>query len=95
MYYDQNESGARIAGLRKERGLTQEQLAEQMNISTSYLGKIERGIQAPSIPLLVDLAGFLQTTTDFLLIGSVPEQKKPEELIDVMILQLRQLKKQL
>lgn len=44
MYYDQKESGKRIAALRKKKGLTQEQLAEKLNISTSTLGKIERGI---------------------------------------------------
>ena len=40
MYYDQKESGKRIAALRKEKGMTQEQLAEKLNISTSTLGKI-------------------------------------------------------
>lgn len=35
MYYNQKESGKRIAKLRKERGLTQDQLAEKLNISTS------------------------------------------------------------
>lgn len=49
MYYDQKESGKRIAALRKEKGLTQEQLAEKLNISTSTLGKIERGIQGFSM----------------------------------------------
>ena len=33
MYYNQKESGKRIAELRKEKGLTQEQLAEKLNIS--------------------------------------------------------------
>lgn len=46
MYYDQKESGKRIAALRKEKGLTQEQLAEKLNISTSTLGKIERGMKS-------------------------------------------------
>lgn len=35
MFYDQKDSGMRIAELRKQKGLTQEQLAEQLNISTS------------------------------------------------------------
>lgn len=55
MYYDQKESGKRIAALRKEKGLTQEQLAEKLNISTSTLGKIERGIQGFSIDLLIEI----------------------------------------
>ena len=44
MYYDQKEIGTRIAKLRKENGLTQEQMAEELNISASYLGKIKRVI---------------------------------------------------
>lgn len=44
MYYDQKESGKRIAELRKEKGLTQDQLAEKLNISTSNLGKLEAGL---------------------------------------------------
>lgn len=55
MYYDQKESGKRIAALRKEKGMTQEQLAEKLNISTSTLGKIERGIQGFSIDLLIEI----------------------------------------
>lgn len=51
MYYDQKESGIRIAELRKQKGLTQEQLAERLNISVSNLGKLERGIQGLSMPL--------------------------------------------
>lgn len=49
MFYDQKDSGMRIAELRKQKGLTQEQLAEQLNISTSNLGKLERGLQGLSI----------------------------------------------
>ena len=63
MYYDQKESGKRIAALRKEKGLTQEQLAEKLNISTSTLGKIERGIQGFSIDLLIEIGIFLTDST--------------------------------
>ena len=55
MYFDSKECGRRIAKLRKERGLTQEQLAEKLNISTSNLGKLERGLQGLSIDLLVEI----------------------------------------
>lgn len=65
MYFDPKECGRRIAKLRKERGLTQEQLAEKLNISTSNLGKLERGLQGLSIDLLVEIRCslmFRQTT---------------------------------
>ena len=48
MYYNPKDSGMRIANLRKKKGLTQEQLAEKLNISTSNLGKLERGLQGIS-----------------------------------------------
>ena len=51
MYYDQKESGKRIAALRKEKGMTQEQLAEKLNISYSMMAKIEIGNKGISIDL--------------------------------------------
>jgi len=44
--------GERIRELRKKRNLSQEQLAEMAGISSKYLSRIERGIQAPSIESL-------------------------------------------
>ena len=41
MYYDQKESGKRIAALRKEKGMTQEQLAERLNVSGRAITKWE------------------------------------------------------
>lgn len=58
MYYDLRESGLRIKKLRKQKGLTQEQLADKLNISTSNLGKLERGRQGLSIDLLIELSIF-------------------------------------
>ena len=42
MYYDQKESGKRIAALRKEKGLTQEQLAEKCEVSRQAVTKWEK-----------------------------------------------------
>jgi transcriptional regulator with XRE-family HTH domain len=35
--------GKRIRALRKQKGMSQEQLAEQVGMSGKYLGEIERG----------------------------------------------------
>ena len=43
MRFDQAAFGCRLKETRKERGLTQEQLAEALNISTPHLGNIEIG----------------------------------------------------
>ena len=69
MYYDQKESGKRIAKLRKDKGLPQEQLADKLNISTDYIGKMENGRYGGSIDLLVEISEFFEVTLDYLILG--------------------------
>lgn len=88
MYYDQKESGKRIAALRKEKGMTQEQLAEKLNISTSTLGKIERGIQGFSIDLLIEIGIFFGISTDYILIGCEIRNYEAAKELDSVINQL-------
>lgn len=68
MYYNPKDSGMRIANLRRKKGLTQEQLAEKLNISTSNLGKLERGLQGMSIDLLIEIGIFFGVSTDYILL---------------------------
>ena len=52
--------GKRIAALRKEKGLTQEQLAEKVGVSAQAVSKWENDVSCPDItllPLLADLSG--------------------------------------
>lgn len=44
--------GERLRDLRRERGLTQEEVALRADITTSYYGQIERGSANPSVALL-------------------------------------------
>jgi DNA-binding XRE family transcriptional regulator len=44
MYYDIKESGKRIKELRKKAGMTQEGLANRLNISTVAISNMERGV---------------------------------------------------
>ncbi len=48
--------GGKIRGLRRERGLSQVQLAEQLGISASYLNLIEHNRRNLSAPLLIKIA---------------------------------------
>ena len=41
--------GKIIKKLRKEKGFTQEQFAEKINLSTNYLSKVERGMNTPNV----------------------------------------------
>lgn len=52
--------GANIKRYRKERGLTQEQLAMSADLDLRYLGGIERGEQNPTVSVLGRLAGALE-----------------------------------
>ncbi len=59
--------GAALRRVRAERGLTQEQVSEQADISQPFYARLERGQQLPSVTTLVSLARVLQTSTDRLL----------------------------
>lgn len=52
--------GKRIQKLRKERGLTQEEMAEKLNISRTHMGHIEQGRKAPSLKLMDKIARVLK-----------------------------------
>ena len=56
-----------IKALRKERGLTQEQLADMLGVTTGAVHKWESGISVPEIGMIVMMADFFDTSVDFLL----------------------------
>ena len=56
-----------IHRLRKEAGLTQEQLAEALGVSVSAVHKWETGKSTPELGMLVDIAEFFETSVDVLL----------------------------
>lgn len=59
--------------LRWERGLSQEQLAEKVWISTTHMSHIETGSTKLSLPVLVDIAGALSVSVDEILSGGETE----------------------
>ena len=69
MHFDRTAYGERIKRLRTGRELTQEQLAEKINISRTYIVKIENGVQIDPIEIAIDLATFFDVSMDFLLLG--------------------------
>lgn len=54
--------GNKIKKRRKEIGLTQQQLADKMNISLNFMGKIEVAFFKPSLDTLIELAKALDTS---------------------------------
>ena len=59
--------GRRVRRIRKARKMTQEKLAELVNISTVYISHIETGSAKPSLPVVVAIANALDVRVDSLL----------------------------
>ncbi|MBQ4529367.1 MAG: helix-turn-helix transcriptional regulator [Lachnospiraceae bacterium] len=74
--------GNRIREERKKLNLTQEQLAEKMDVSATYIGFVERGERTITLGKLTCLANVLGVSVDYLLADTiaVPTSNK-EELI--------------
>jgi len=68
---DYEDLGRRVRAQRMALGWTQEYLAREIGVSTSFIGHIERGSRKASIDTLVMLANAMQTSTDELLKGSL------------------------
>jgi transcriptional regulator with XRE-family HTH domain len=83
---DYKELGKRIRAERTKLNLTQEKLAEKIEISESFLGHIERGDRKLSLETLVKIAQEFNVSTDYLLVGSVkqPPHLFVEETISVL-----------
>ncbi len=70
------EVGRRIRGKREELNLTREKFAEMVNLSTLYIGQLERGERQMSLTALVRIANCLHITTDYLIYGEQKDNGK-------------------
>lgn len=70
--------GQFIADMRKERGLTQKELAEKLLITDKAVSKWERGLSCPDISLLTSIADILGVTVNELLSGERSESISDE-----------------
>ncbi len=78
--------GKRIKKNRLSRGITQEVLAERVNVSIPHISRIENGFSSPSLQTLVDICNVLGITIDDLmqdsLLAAKPHMnKRLEELL--------------
>ncbi len=75
--------GENIKELRKEKGLTQEELAEIIGVAHQSVSRWERGECYPDIELLPVIADFLDTTTDKILgVGKPCEESAVKKYLD-------------
>lgn len=59
--------GSRIRELRKEKGLTQEELGKLINVTKVSISCYENGTRIPNLETFIDLLEVLDTTPDYLL----------------------------
>ena len=59
--------GKRLRELRVEKGLTQKQLAEKLNLNSVTYLHYEKSQREPPLSVLADMAEFFDVSTDFLL----------------------------
>ena len=91
MYFDQTEFGKRIQKIRKEKGLTQETLAERVGITTEYMRKIESGSRSCALNILFDISEALEVSTDYLLKGTEAPIKQVKDQLEEALEKLTQI----
>lgn len=69
------EIGMRIKARRKELFLSQEKLAESVNVTPHYIYEIERGIKAMSLETLEQMSLSLNLSTDYIIFGDNKAEK--------------------
>ncbi len=75
--------GKFLKGLRKEKGITQEQLAEILGISNRTISRWETGNNMPDISLLVEIAEYFDVSILEIINGERNKEKMNEEIKEV------------
>lgn len=77
---DQQKIGKFISFLRKEKGLTQQELAEKLGVTDKAVSKWERGLGCPDISLLVPISEIFDVSINELLLGEKKEELKENDI---------------
>ena len=64
---------------RKKLKLSQEKLAELSDLSTNYIGLIERNVDTPSLSAIIDIANELGVSLDYLVGTHIKKKKNYQE----------------
>ncbi len=73
--------GSKIRAARKAKGYTLEHLAEILDVSTTFIGQIERAKGIPSLDTLVRIANALEISVDSLLFENLNEKAGNDHFI--------------
>ena len=77
--------GEFLKELRKEKGLSQEQLAEQFNVSRRSVSRWETGNNMPDLDTLIEMADYYEIDLRELLDGERKSEKMNEELKETVL----------
>jgi transcriptional regulator with XRE-family HTH domain len=91
MASSKNILGEQMKRLRKNLGLTQNQLGVKVKINGRQLARYEIGQGKPSLDVLLKLADFFEVSLDFLVTGNQKEISKKARINDQDLLRLLQL----
>ena len=81
--------GEMISSLRKEKGMTQNDLAEKMNVTDKAVSKWERNLSCPDVNSIPKLAEVLGTTVEELLNAqSKKENNKIDEIVNIVLIDI-------
>ena len=75
--------GKRIAALRRDKGLKQDDLAQQLGVTPQAVSKWENDQTCPDITLLPQLAQIMGVSVDELLSGKAPQEEPPVKVLPV------------
>lgn len=75
------EMGRRLRKARIAQGLTQEQVAEQLEMNTAYYGKVERGVSGLTILNIKKISEILNLDIHFLITGTCENKLTYEGII--------------
>jgi len=82
---DQVKIGSFLKELRKEKNLTQENLAEQFNVSSRTISRWETGINMPDISMLIEIADFYNVSIPEIINGERKGENMDQETRDTAI----------
>lgn len=88
---NQEKIGKFIAECRKKKKLTQEQLAEKLNISDRAISKWERGLNLPDSSLMIELSNILDISVNELLSGEIIDKKDYMNKAEEKLIELKEV----
>lgn len=80
---NQKKIGSFLKELRKEKGITQEEFAENLNVSGRTVSRLETGVNMPDISLLVDIAEFFNVSIPEIINGERKSEIMEKEVKEV------------